>query len=213
MSCGSETSSWPEPTGASSYVSAPPPGRARRPARAPARCTGPRGCALRIPRGTVLIVDSTGVAAASPNAHSVLPMMLLATESSRSRSRICAFAALDLAEQPVQPVAALAARRALAARLVLVEVQQVLRRPHHARRLVHDDDAGRPEHATRPWRCRRSWRECRSDPAAAPAPTSRRESRLQLVAAADAAGELRRRRSGRAATRPSTLRRCPGFLT
>ena len=50
----------------------------------------------------------------------------------------------------MQPVAALAARRALAARLVTVEVQQVLGRPDHAGRLVHDDDAGRPEHRPAP---------------------------------------------------------------
>ena len=59
------------------------------------------------------------------------------------------FAALDPGEDLEQPVAALAARRALAARLVLVEMQQVARRPHHAGRLVHHDDAGRAEHRPR----------------------------------------------------------------
>ena len=69
-----------------SSISAPPSRGARAIATAPAPCSGPRGCALRIRRGTCLTVESTGVAAASPNAQSVLPRMLLATDSSRSRS-------------------------------------------------------------------------------------------------------------------------------
>src|SRR6185503_15151746 len=54
-------------------------------------------------------------------------------------------AALDAAQDLVEPVGALAAGRALAARLVAVEVQQVLRQPHHAGGVVEDDDRRRPE--------------------------------------------------------------------
>ena len=60
-------------------------------------------------------------------------------------SRQLAFAALDPVQNLVQPVGPLAARRALAARLVAVEVQQVLREPHHAGGVVEHDDRRRPE--------------------------------------------------------------------
>ena len=55
------------------------------------------------------------------------------------------FATLDPGQNLVEPVGAFAARRALAARLVPVEVQEVLRQPHHAGRIVEHDDAGGPE--------------------------------------------------------------------
>ena len=57
-----------------------------------------------------------------------------------------ALSPLEALEQLVEPVAAFAARRALAARLVAVEVQQVHRQPDHADRVVHDDEPGRAEH-------------------------------------------------------------------
>src|SRR5581483_5611002 len=57
--------------------------------------------------------------------------------------------ALDPAKDLVEPVGALAAGRALPARLVAVEVQQVLGQPDHAGRLVHDDDGRRPEERAR----------------------------------------------------------------
>jgi hypothetical protein len=51
--------------------------------------------------------------------------------------------ALDLGEDVHQPLGALAARRALAARLVSIETQQVFRHPYHAGRFIEHDDAGR----------------------------------------------------------------------
>ena len=122
--------------------------------------------APRIRARNCLIVVSTGVAAASPNAHSVLPAMLSATLRA-GRCRVIVPSPRSILSSILkQPVAAFAARRALAARLVTVEVQQVLRRPHHARRVVHDDHAGRAEQRSRPSAARRSWRARRSDPAA-----------------------------------------------
>jgi len=59
-------------------------------------------------------VVNTGVTAASPKAHSVLPAMLPRC-SPADRGRASALPALDAAEDLVQPVGALAARRALAA--------------------------------------------------------------------------------------------------
>ena len=56
-----------------------------------------------------------------------------------------AFSTLDALQQFIEPVAALAARRALPARLVAVEVQQVHRQPHHADTVVHHDEPGRAE--------------------------------------------------------------------
>ena len=56
-----------------------------------------------------------------------------------------AFAALDLAQNLVQPVRAFAARRALSAGFVTVEMQQVFGKPDHARRVVEHDDGGRAE--------------------------------------------------------------------
>ena len=54
-------------------------------------------------------------------------------------------AAFDALQQLVEPVAPLAAGRALAARLVAVEVQQVHRQPHHADAVVHHDQPCGPE--------------------------------------------------------------------
>jgi hypothetical protein len=59
------------------------------------------------------------------------------------------FAAFDAAQDLVQPVRPLAARRAFPARLVTVEVEQILRQPHHAGRIVEHDDAGRAEERPR----------------------------------------------------------------
>src|SRR5262252_9120260 len=56
-----------------------------------------------------------------------------------------AFAALDALEDLVEPVRAFAARRALAARLVTIEMQQVLGEPHHAGGVVEHDDRRRSE--------------------------------------------------------------------
>ena len=107
-----------------------------------------RTCASNSARKCFTVV-SAGVAAASPNAHSVLPTMLFADADQQIDVAHLPFAVLDARQDLVEPVAALAARRALAARLVLVEVEQVLRRPHHAGGLVHHDDAGRAQHRSR----------------------------------------------------------------
>src|SRR5262245_30192275 len=57
-------------------------------------------------------------------------------------------APFDLPENLVQPVGPFAARRALAARLVAIEVKQVLGEPHHAGGVVqHDDPCGSEERA------------------------------------------------------------------
>src|SRR4051812_8621352 len=56
------------------------------------------------------------------------------------------FTALDAGEDLVEPVAPFTARSTLAARLVLVEIRKISRRPDHAGRLVHDDDACGPQH-------------------------------------------------------------------
>ena len=118
-------------------LSALPPagGRASR----PAACSGPPGCAPRTRAGSA----SASSAPASP------PRRRTRTAScrrccaemldSRSRSRICPSPRSILLQDLVQPVGALAARRALAARLVAVEVQQVLGQPHHAGRVVEHD--------------------------------------------------------------------------
>ena len=108
-----------------------------------------------------------------------------------------AFAVLDPREDLEQPVAAFAARRALAARLVLVEVQQVLRRPHHAGGLVHDDDARRAQHRSGLGHVV----EGRGDVELIGQQDRHRraagDDRLELVAVADAAGELRSKISSR----------------
>ena len=84
--------------------------------------------------------------AASPKGHTVLPEIESVTFQRRSRSCSLRLARLDPLEQPQHPARALAAGRALAARLVLVEVDEVLRHPHHAGRVVHHDGAGGAEH-------------------------------------------------------------------
>ena len=83
--------------------------------------------------------------AASPNAHSVLPAMLAEMLDEQIEVAHLPVAPLDPAKNFVQPVRAFTAGRALAARLVTVEVQQVLGEPHHAGRVVEHDDAGRSE--------------------------------------------------------------------
>src|SRR6185369_12630434 len=60
-----------------------------------------------------------------------------------------AFTSLDPPENLEEPVGAFAARRAFATRLVAVEMQQVLRQPHHAGRVVeHDDRRGAEERSS-----------------------------------------------------------------
>ena len=108
-------------------ISAPP--RPRRLARQSAGSVHrpSRTCASYSARNSFIVV-STGVAAASPNAQSVLPTMLFDDAEEQVEIFHLSFAALDAQQQLVEPVAAFAAWRALAARLVAVEVQQVHRR-------------------------------------------------------------------------------------
>ena len=61
----------------------------------------------------------TGIAAASPSAQMVRPWMLSATEFSRSRSSVRPCAVLDAVDHALQPAGAFAARRALAAGLLV----------------------------------------------------------------------------------------------
>ena len=93
-----------------------------------------------------LIIARTGIAAASPSAQIVRPWMLSATEFSRSRSSHPALAVVDAVDHAVQPAGAFAARRALAAALVHVEVREAQQRLDHAARVVHHDHRARAEH-------------------------------------------------------------------
>ena len=141
----------------------------------------------------------TGSAAASPSAQIVRPAMLSATEFSRSRSSLRPCAALDAVDHAPQPAGAFAARRALAARLLVVEVRQAQQRLHHAARLVHDDHRARAEHRARlgdrvvvhVGGHHHVARQHRHRRAAG-------NARLELAAAAHAAGHLEQRRERRA---------------
>src|SRR4029077_6316647 len=53
---------------------------------------------------------------------------------------VATLAALDPVDHAPQPAGAFAARRALSAGLLVIEVRQAQQRFHHAARLVHDDD-------------------------------------------------------------------------
>ena len=135
-------------------------------------------------------VVSGGVASASPNAHSVLPGDVVRHARQEIEIAHLAVAALNLREDLEQPVAALAARRALAARLVRVEVHQVHRRPHHAGRLVHDDHAGRAEHRARLLHGVEAGRDVELIGHQDRDRRSAGDDRLELVAVADAAGAI-----------------------
>ena len=89
-----------------------------------------------------------------------------------------ALAVLDAVDHAPQPAGAFAARRALAAALVLVEVRQAQQALDHAA-ACRPSRSPRPSRASsRPWRWRRSPSSCPSSSRpAAPAPTSRRGSR------------------------------------
>src|SRR5690606_17890785 len=56
----------------------------------------------------------------------------------------------DAPDYPVHPPGPLAARRALAAGLGVVEAADALQHPHHAGRLVHDHDRAGAEHGAGP---------------------------------------------------------------
>src|SRR5512147_2412963 len=55
----------------------------------------------------------------------------------------------DAVDDPVHPAHALAARRALAARLVVIEAEHHLQEPHHARALGDDDHPAGAERGAR----------------------------------------------------------------
>ena len=151
-------------------LSAPRTGSGRRASR-PGTCTGPRAMCASYSCRNCLIVVSTGVAAASPKAHSVLPAMLSATLSSRSMSRIVPSPRSILSSILQQPVAALAARRALAARLRDGRSAAGSWPPTPCTSCRPSRSCRPIPAASRPSSGRRSWRRRRSDPAAGSAPT------------------------------------------
>ena len=85
----------------------------------------------------------TGQAAASPSAQMVWPSISLVTSSSMSISSTVRVALDHALHHPPHPAGAFAARRALAAALMLVELRQPRDRLDDVGRLVHDDDARR----------------------------------------------------------------------
>ena len=91
----------------------------------------------------------TGIDAASPSAHSVLPEMPSGMRCRFSRSARYPFARADALDDVVHPGGALATRRALPAGFVAVEAREHVQHAHHARALGDDDDAAGPEHAAR----------------------------------------------------------------
>ena len=80
-----------------------------------------------------------GQAAASPSAQMVWPSTCLVTSSSLSMSRDLGVAFAQPLHHPPHPAGALAARRALAAALMLVEIADAADRADDVGRLVHDD--------------------------------------------------------------------------
>ena len=92
---------------------------------------------------------AAGIAAASPKGQIVLPMMLPLMLRIRSKSSLFALAMLDPVKNLFHPVAAFAARAALAAGLVGEKTGKVPRGPHHAGGFVHDDNAARTEQTAR----------------------------------------------------------------
>ena len=110
--------------------------------RAPARHAGSphtRRSAPRSRAGNARIRPWIGQAAASPSAQIVWPSICLVTSSSMSISRFCARPSAMRVEHAPHPAGALAAGRALAAALVLVEIGDAGDRPDDVGRLVHDD--------------------------------------------------------------------------
>ena len=91
-------------------------------------------------------IDRAGIAAASASTQIVRPTMPQATSSilgiSSARPLPCSIFAASFSIQP----GAFAARRALAARLVVVEPQRVPERVDDAGVVVDHDDAARAEH-------------------------------------------------------------------
>ena len=89
---------------------------------------------------------SIGHAAASPSAQIVLPAMPCAIVAEQIDVARLAVAVGDAAADLLEPAGALAARRALTARLVREELQDAPQRLRDVGLIVHDDDAARAGH-------------------------------------------------------------------
>ena len=121
--------------------------RGRRAWRRPGR-TGSRRCVRWATYSSrkYLIELWIGLTAPSASAQNERPMMLSHWSSSRSRSASLPMPLLELGEHLHQPPRALAARRALAAGLVLVELGPPQHGSHDAGRLVEDLQGAGAEH-------------------------------------------------------------------
>ena len=93
-------------------------------------------------------IEPTGIAIESPSTHRQCPMMFSCTEAMTSRSIGVAFAANQPLEHLRRPVGPLATRRALAARLVVIEARRAGQLGDRDR-VVGDDDRPRAEHRAR----------------------------------------------------------------
>ena len=69
---------------------------------------------------------------------------------------LAALAVLDTVDHALQPAGSFAARRALPAGFLVVEIGQAHQRPHHAARVVHDDHRAGARASSPPWRSSRS---------------------------------------------------------
>ncbi len=103
--------------------------RAQPASRARAACSGPRGCAPRTRRGSAGSCSAPARPPRRRTGTASCRRCCSRRSSSRSMSRIAPSPRSMRVQDLEQPVGALAARRALAARLVPVEVQQVLGQP------------------------------------------------------------------------------------
>ena len=108
----------------------------------------PGGLHVHLELGAEVLRASTptGIAIESPSTHRQLPMMLSWTCSMMSRSIGVASPCVDPLEHLHGPVRALAARHALAARLVPVELGEPQRERHERLRVVDHDDRAGAEH-------------------------------------------------------------------
>ena len=144
-------------------------------------------------RGSTGSSSMIGLVAPSPSAQNERPRMLSHWSSRTSRSSSRAHALLELGQHLHQPPGALAARRALAAGLVLVELGPAQHGPDHAGGLV--EDLQRPGAEHRAGRADRLEVQ-RHVEVLGGQDRGRRTARrpeLQLVAVADAAGQVDQR--------------------
>ena len=111
------------------------------------RCGCIRRCAARSRGRKCAIRPWIGHAAASPSAQMVWPSTCLVTSKQHVDLALVGAAVRHPGQHPPHPADALAARRALAAALVLVEIGDARDRPDDVGRLVHHDDRGGAETA------------------------------------------------------------------